>query len=46
MKFIVLAVALVLSTSAMAGSTGGGEGGDKVFERMYQANQAAIARQQ
>ena len=44
MKFIALAIALVLSSAAMASPSGGGEGGDKVFAKMYEANQAAIAR--
>lgn len=44
MKLIVMALALILSSMAMASPSGGGEGGDKVFAKMYAANQAAIQR--
>lgn len=42
MKLITLAIVLILSTSAMASPSGGGEGGDKVFARMMAASQAAM----
>lgn len=43
MKFIALAIALALSAPAMAGpNSGGGEGGDKVFERAAQATQYSM----
>lgn len=44
-KVIALAVALVMSASAIASPSGGGEGGDKVHAKMMAANEAAIARQ-
>lgn len=44
MKFIALAIVLVLSAPVMAKEKGGGEGGDTVFKRAMQYNDAAMAK--
>jgi hypothetical protein len=43
MKFIVIALAMILSTAVMAKPDGGGDGGSRVFERAMAHNDAAMA---
>lgn len=44
MKFIVMALALILSTGAMAKPEGGGDGGSRTFDRAMALNDAAMAK--
>lgn len=43
MKFIVIALAMILSTAVMAKPDGGGDGGSRVFDRAMAHNDAAMA---
>ena len=44
MKFIALAIALVISSAVMATEHGGGDGGSGTFDRAMQHNDAAMAK--